>query len=198
MDSTRSHPMSPLSSERIERSSQRSSWWGAPFVSGVLIAIVGFIAFWSPVITGIASAVFIGTLLAISGAIEMIGAFRNRGDRSAALPFLSGILSLVVGVLFITQPLLGVAALGLLLAAYFFTTGLFRGITSIADRYPRWGWDFAYGLIAIAAGVVLLLNWPVSTLFVVGLLVGIELISRGAALMAISWEMRRSLRRFTA
>ncbi|HEY8945086.1 MAG TPA: HdeD family acid-resistance protein [Polyangiaceae bacterium] len=191
MDSSRIKTRMRERGDRPREISPYLTAWGAPFVSGLLVAAVGLVAFWFPVISGVASAVFLGVMLAIAGVIELIGAIRHRKDRSAVLPILSGLLSIVVGILFITQPLLGVAALGLLVAAYFFATGLFRGITSVIDRYPRWGWDFAYGVIAVAAGAVLLLNWPASSLVLIGLLVGIELIARGAALMAVAWRIRR-------
>jgi uncharacterized membrane protein HdeD (DUF308 family) len=178
-------------SERVDTSRPAaSSIWGGAFVSGLLISILGLMAFWTPVVSGVASAVVIGVLLAIAGAVELVGAFRNRREHSVVLPVLSGILSLVVGALFVIRPLVGVAAIALLVAAYFFATGLFRGVTSIADRYPRWGWDFAYGLIAVAAGAIVLLAWPLTSLLIVGMLVGIELLSRGVALMAISWKVR--------
>lgn len=177
-------------SRRLEISRSPNASWGPPFVSGLLIALVGLVAFWTPVVTGVASAMLIGALLTAAGLIEVVGAIRNRHRGSIALPLLSGILTAVVGMLFLARPLLGVAALGLLLAAYFFATGLFRGITSIADRYPRWGWDFAYALIALAAGVFTLLGWPRSSLLLIGMLVGIELMARGVALMGIGWKVR--------
>jgi uncharacterized membrane protein HdeD (DUF308 family) len=180
-------------SDRVDIAPPATGLWGGAFVSGLLISILGCIVFWTPVVSGVASAVAIGVLLAIAGAVELVGAFRNRRERSIILPVLSGILSIVVGVLFVVRPLVGVATLGLMIAAYFFATGLFRGVTSIADRYPRWGWDFAYGLIAVAAGLFVLLSWPMSSLVLVGMLVGIELISRGVALMAIGWKVRNLL-----
>lgn len=88
-------------------------------------------------VTGVVSAVFLGIALGAAGVVEIIGAFKHRRDRAAVMPALSGILSVVVGVLFVTRPLVGVAALGLLVAAHFFATGLFRGIVSLADRYER-------------------------------------------------------------
>ena len=172
-----------------------SSFWTGPFVSGLLIALVGIIAFWTPLVTGVASALLIGGLLTFAGAVELIGSFRRRHEGSVAHSVLSGILSLVVGILFLARPVAGVGALGLMLAAYFFASGLFRVINSAADRYSRWGWDFAYGLVALAAGVMVLMYWPLSSLVLVGMLIGLELLARGIALMGIGWGMRSFLQR---
>lgn len=177
--------------EREEYAIQgRRSYWSGPFVAGLLIAIIGIVAFWTPLVTSIASVLLIGALLASAGVVELIGSFRHRHDGITAHSVLSGILSLVVGILFIARPVVGVAALGLMLAAYFFATGLFRIINAVADRYPRWGWDLAYGLIALAAGVMVMLYWPIASLVLIGMLVGVELLGRGIALMAIGWGLR--------
>jgi uncharacterized membrane protein HdeD (DUF308 family) len=161
-------------------------------VSGILIAIVGVIAFISPAIAGLVSVKFFGVLFVVAGVIEVWGAFRHRHERSLLLPFLSGILTAAVGVVFLARPMIGLASVALLLIAYFFVTGLFRGITSLVDRYHNWGWDLAYGVIAVAAAVVLFMNWPLSSLFLVGLLVGVQLIALGVTLMAGGWSIRRA------
>jgi uncharacterized membrane protein HdeD (DUF308 family) len=85
-----------------------------------------------------------------------------------------------------------------MLAGYFFASGLFHAITSVMDRYARWGWDFVYGAISLFLGVVVMSEWPVSAVWLVGTLVGLGILFRGVALMAGSLTLRRALRDVTA
>ena len=85
----------------------------------------------------------------------------------------------------------GLATITLLLAGYFIANGLFRCVTSVADRYFHWGWDFALGAISIFLGVIVIGQWPVSALWVVGTLVGVEIFFRGLGLMVAGLDIRR-------
>ena len=175
-----------------------SAAWGGPFVMGTLLVLLGIFAFIAAGITSLATAIMFGILLFVAGILEIVYAFRVRRGGRFTLYFLGGIFSVVVGVLFLVRPLAGLAALSLLLAGYFFATGLFRGITSVMDRYPRWYFDFFYGVVAVLLGVLIVAQWPISSLWIVGALVGAEIASRGIAMMAVALEMRRVLRQTPA
>ncbi|MCI0569401.1 MAG: DUF308 domain-containing protein [Myxococcaceae bacterium] len=172
--------------------------WGAPFFLGLLLVALGVFAFIAAGLTSLASILFFGVLLFAGGVLEVIHAFRVRKEGRFLLYFLGGVLSLVVGALFFLRPLESLASVTLLLAAYFFASGLFRGITSVMDRYPGWGWDFFYGAVSVVLGVVLFAQWPVSSLWLLGVLVAAALIARGAAVMGASLALRRGLRAATA
>jgi uncharacterized membrane protein HdeD (DUF308 family) len=184
-----------MADERVdERGALPSAVWGAPFVLGLLMTLVGLLALSMAVWTSLASIIFLGVMLFISGLIEIGHAFRTWKTGRPLAHFLGGILSAVVGVLLAARPLAGLAAVSLLLAGYFFASGLFRAITSIADRYSQWGWDLLYGISAVILGVVLLAQWPNSALWVVGVLVGIEILFRGTTLMAGGLGLRHVIR----
>jgi uncharacterized membrane protein HdeD (DUF308 family) len=170
---------------------EASAGWGGPFVLGLLVMAVGVLALLSALWTGLASIILLGILLAISGVLQIGYSFGRDRTGSPGVHLLAGILSAVVGVLIAARPAIGLAALTLLLAGYFFASGLFRTITSVVDRYARWGWDFAYGISAIILGIILVASWPTSAAWLVGTLVGLEIIFRGASLMAASLALRR-------
>jgi uncharacterized membrane protein HdeD (DUF308 family) len=176
------------------RSRMGSSVWGGPFVVGLLITLLGCLALASIGITSLISVIFYGSLLTVMGIAEIVHAFRVRKTGPFLLFLLGGVLSTIVGVLVLAWPAAGLAAMTLLLAGYFFATGLFRAITSLMDRYPRWGWDFADGVVCVALGVIIMALWPLSTLWAVGIVVGVGIISRGIALMASSLAVRSVLR----
>ena len=106
---------------------------------------------------------------------------------------MSGFLSIAVGGVFLARPFAGLAAVSLMLAGYFFASGLFRAITSVIDRYRHWGFDLFYGAITVFLGVLLLQGWPATAFWLLGTLVGIELILRGAAVLGASLALRRAL-----
>jgi uncharacterized membrane protein HdeD (DUF308 family) len=157
---------------------------------GILLIIGGTFALCASVLTSIVSVIFVGVMLLVVGVLEIISAFRVRHSGHFLMYLLAGVLALVVGGLFLYWPLASLASLTLLIAGYMFASGLFRGITSIVDRYPRWGWDLAYAIVALALGVYIAGSWPFSSFWVLGTVVAAEIIVRGIALVAASWVLR--------
>ena len=168
----------------------RTYEWGIPMTMGILLIVGGTFALFASVLTSIVSVIYLGVLLLIVGVLEIVSAFRARHTGPFVVYFLAGLLSLVVGALFLYRPLASLASLTLLIAGYLFASGLFRGITSIVDRYPRWGWDLAYAVVALALGVYVAAQWPLSSLWVLGTVVAVEIMARGIALVAASWVLR--------
>jgi uncharacterized membrane protein HdeD (DUF308 family) len=168
----------------------RTHTWGVPMALGILLVIGGTFALMASVLTSYVSVVFIGALLVGVGVFEAVAAFRLRKEAPVVPYFLSGLLAIVVGALFLYKPLASLASVTLLIAGYLFASGLFRGITAAMDRYPRWGWDFAYGLMAIALGVYVAASWPISSFWVLGTIVAAEIIVRGVTLISASWVIR--------
>jgi uncharacterized membrane protein HdeD (DUF308 family) len=162
--------------------------WGWPMAIGILLILGGAFALFASVLTSLVSVLYIGLMLIVVGVFEIVSAFRVRDGRSRY--FLAGVLALVVGGLFLYRPLASLASLTLLIAGYLFARGLFRGITSILDRYPGWGWDLAYGIVAVALGVYVAASWPFSSFWVLGTIVAAEIIACGIALVAVSLSIR--------
>jgi uncharacterized membrane protein HdeD (DUF308 family) len=125
--------------------SNGDSSWGIPMTIGVLMIVGGTFALSAAVLTSIVSVLYLGVILAAVGVLEIVPAFRLRRGGPFLMSFLAGLLALVVGALFLARPFAGMASLTLLVACYLFAGGLFRGITSITDRYRGWGWDLSYG-----------------------------------------------------
>ncbi len=173
-----------------------AGFWGGPFVMGLLLTLLGIVALGAVVLTSFVSVIFYGSMLMVAGVFEIIHAFRVRKTGPFLMFLLGGILSLVVGVMVLAQPGVGLVALTLLLAGYFFASGLFRGVTSIVDRYANWGWDFAYGVVSVLLGAIIFAQMPASTLWALGLVVGVEILSRGISIMAGALAVRGAMRRY--
>ena len=95
-------------------------------------------------------------------------------------------MSLAVGVLLIWYPLAGAVSLTILLTAFFIAEGIFQLVTSIAYRDAMggsWGWLLVSGIADLALAAIIILGWPVTAVWVLGLLVGINLITSGFAIV---------------
>ena len=188
--------MSPSNEVEAHRSSRvtahryESHGWGVPMTIGILLIAAGTFALYAAVLTSLVSVIYLGIMLMVVGVLEMISAFRARHSGPFVVYFLAGLMSLVIGGLFLYRPLASLASLTLLMAGFLFASGLFRGITSVVDRHPRWGWDLAYSLVALALGVYMVAQWPLSSLWVLGTVVAVEILARGIALVAASWVLR--------
>lgn len=181
----------PLIAElRHEISALRGNWFWFVLLGIGLIAL-GAVALGSVVIASLAAAVAIGILLIVGGIAEVIGAIWCRGWSGFFLHLLSGILSTVVGILFLRAPLGALAALTLLIACFLMVGGLFKVVSALSYRFAAWGWAFASGVIDLLLGVLIWGEWPGSALWVIGLFVGVNLLFRGANWVALGLALRK-------
>ena len=141
-------------------------------------------------IASLAAAVAIGILLLLAGVGEVIGAFWCRGWSGFFLELLSGVLSIVVGLLFLRAPLNALAALTLLIACFLMVGGIFKIVAALSYRFAAWGWSLASGIIDLILGVMIWQEWPASALWVIGLFVGINLLFRGINWIALGLALR--------
>jgi uncharacterized membrane protein HdeD (DUF308 family) len=182
---------------RHELTALRGNWFWF-VILGVALVVLGIVALGSVVIASLAAAVAIGVLLLLSGAAEAVGAFWCRGWSGFFLELLSGVLSIVVGLLFLRAPGDALAALTLLLACFLMVGGIFKVVAALAYRFAAWGWSLAGGIIDVILGVMIWQGWPASALWVIGLFVGINLIFRGFNWIALGLALRTLPRPQTA
>jgi len=164
---------------------------GGTLLLGVLWTITGVLCLAATGVASVAAVYYVGIVLAVGGLLSLIWGFRGAGSAAVVL----GILSLVVGILMFARPGVGLESLTLLLIGYFFIAGLFRVVTSLIDRLPGWGFACISGLCAIAIGVISVRAWPVSNFWLLGTLVGVELLIRGISMVAAAASARRVLRK---
>lgn len=159
-------------------------------ILGVALVVLGVIAMGSAVIASLAVAVAIGTLLIMGGAFEALGAFWCRGWSGFFLHLLSGVLSIVVGLMFLRAPVDALAALTLLAACFLMVSGIFKIVAAASYRFAAWGWPLVSGVIDVLLGFLIWQDLPESALWVVGLYVGINLFFRGVNWIALGLAVR--------
>jgi uncharacterized membrane protein HdeD (DUF308 family) len=153
--------------------------WGWFLALGIILIIVGTLAIGASFITSLAIVLVFGTLLLVGGSVQVIGAFFSRKWKGFFQELLAGILYLVVGLLMVNNPVATLAALTLLLAAFFLVAGIARVVVAVTERFENWGWVFVSGVVTFLLGILIWRGWPVSALWVIGLFVGIEMIFCG-------------------
>ena len=174
---------------RHELDALRGNWFWF-VILGIALVVLGTVALGSVVIASLAAAVAIGLLLLLGGAAECVGAFWCRGWSGFFLELLSGVLSIVVGLLFLRAPVGALAALTLLLACFLMVGGIFKIVAALSYRFAAWGWSLAGGIIDVILGVMIWQEWPASALWVIGLFVGINLLFRGVNWIALGLALR--------
>ena len=188
----------PLITElRHELNALRGNWFWF-VILGVALVVLGVIALGSVGIASLAAAAAIGVLLLLGGAAEVVGAFWCRGWSGFFLELLSGVLSIVVGLMFLRAPVGALLGLTLLVACFLMVGGIFKIVAALAYRFAAWGWSLAGGIIDVILGVMIWQEWPASALWVIGLFVGINLLFRGFNWIALGLALRSLPRSQTA
>jgi uncharacterized membrane protein HdeD (DUF308 family) len=169
----------------IRREIRAQQGWLVPL--GILLMVLGSVAIVCAFAATLATVLLFGALLLIGGAAQLAHALTHRSDH-VAWEVATSLLYAVAGLLLVSDPATGAIGLTLLLAAFF----LFIGITriSLGLRIRRaYGVGGAYvlaGVLDLALGVLILLGWPGTAAWVIGLFLGIELVVAGIALLLVT------------
>lgn len=166
--------------------------WGWFLVWGIALVVLGMFAISAAAMTTLLSVIFIGFLLLISGAFIIIDTFtfwRGKGS-GFFLHLMMGLLYLAAGVILIGNPVQGSVSLTLLLGVLYTCLGIFRIFYGINYRMLRWGWSLVSGIVTLLLGILILASWPDSSLFIIGLFVGIDLLFCGWAYIMVAFMAR--------
>lgn len=160
---------------------------------GIVMLILGAAAVVVPNVATFAVEIFVGWLFTLCGAIQAICAFQSRKARSFFLHILGAVLYLAAGVLLLAYPLQGEITLTAIVVALFIVGGAFKIVAAIQLRsVPNWGWLLVSGIVTLMLGAFIWANWPGDAVWVIGLLVGIDLVFNGLWMTALSYGLRKS------
>lgn len=165
--------------------------WGWLLAIGIILIVLGLIALIDSVAVTIVSMVLFGWLLLLGGIFEAVQAFRHRKGGYFFLHLLNAAFSIVVGVMLLRSPLAGSLVVTLLMASYFVVVGVFRIFTALTVRIPGSGWALTDGIITLILGILVWAQWPESGLWIIGLFIGINLITTGWSQVMLAFAARR-------
>jgi len=162
-----------LSPELLSRNAKRTRW------VGIACMIIGVLAILLPSVFTIGFEIILGILLIAGGLLQVVNALTYR-SRYWTLPLFGGLLSVIIGGLFLFNPFTGAAVLTIFLAALFLIGGLARIIHSTQmPGIPGVGFGFLNGLLGILIAVLVVTGWPESSLWLIGVLIGVDFIVLG-------------------
>ncbi len=177
--------------EAMRETVKRYSLWY--LVEGVLLVVAGILAIIYPVISSGAVVILLGWLLIASGLLQGLSLIGARQVPHFWLQLISVILAILIGLLFLRDTTQGLMTLALLLIIFFMMEGISKVVFALTIRpFPNWGWVLASGLVGILLSLILWASLPVTAVWLIGLLLGIELISVGASIAYLAWQVRRS------
>lgn len=149
-------------------------------ITGVILLLCGLLAVAAPLAAGVSITILVGLLLTAGGIGQCLLALRAGAFGKGLLVFLIGGLTVIAGVFMLTQPLEGLEAITLFLAAYFLATGIFELIAAMQMRPTAgWGWMLLNGVVTLVLGLVIWRQFPLSGAWAVGVLFGLKLMMGG-------------------
>jgi uncharacterized membrane protein HdeD (DUF308 family) len=159
---------------------------------GVVYLITGLIALSSVVLATVASVFLVGVMMVIAGVAEVINAFQLKTWGKSLLWGALGLLYIVAGFLAFENPLLAAAILTLMLGGVLVVSGVMRIVLAFGmkEGMPSWLWVVLSGLITLLLGIVILAHWPVSSLYILGVFLGIDLVFAGVGWILIGAGLR--------
>lgn len=163
---------------------KKASGWGMAW--GFLTILIGLFAIASPLASGLAVTLVIGITLVAAGVSMLVFAFRAHSLGKILLKLLFAGLTIVAGILVLSEPGIALAKLTLIVGAFFVVDGFFGFIVAWNMKpAPGWGWMTVNAFVTMALGVMILKGWPEASLFVIGILVGIRLVFAGITMLTM-------------
>ncbi|MGB6396502.1 MAG: HdeD family acid-resistance protein [Bradyrhizobium sp.] len=167
--------------------------WGWIVALGVVYLIAGFIALGSVAVATVASVLVVGVMMIVAGVAEVFSAFQIKSWGKFLLWVLLGALYIVAGFVTFENPLLAAALLTLILGASLVASGIMRIVLAFSMKQETpWIWVVLSGVITLLLGLLILAHWPVSSLYILGVFLGIDLIMAGAGWIGIGFGLHRA------
>ena len=185
----------PTTSDDLRRdvASAIHAHWGLFLFEGIVLVLLGFAAIVLPVVATLAFTLVIGWLFLISGGVGLVTTFWMRSAPGFWWALLSAVIALAAGVILILWPISGVLSLTLVLIAFFVVEGvatLMYAFEHKAQLSGRWGWMLASGIVDLILAGIIFAGLPGTAAWALGLLVGINMLFGGTAMIGMALAAR--------
>lgn len=166
--------------------------WGWIVAFGVVALVAGVIALSSVAMATESAVLIVGVMMLIAGAAEIIAAFSVKTWGKFLLWMLLGALYIFAGVVCIQNPFAAATILTLMLGVALIVSGLVRIFLATQMKHGTpWGWVVFSGIVSFLLGLIIVAKWPVSSFFVLGIFLGIDLIFIGASWITMGLALKR-------
>jgi uncharacterized membrane protein HdeD (DUF308 family) len=167
--------------------------WRLFLIEGIVLVILGLAAIMLPLIATIAMAIVIGWIFLLSGVVGLLSTFRMRSAPGFWWSLLSGILGVVAGIVLLRWPLSGAFSLTLVLTLFLMLEGVVSIMFALEHKRElsgRWGVMLVSGVVDLILAAMIYAGLPGTAAWAIGLLVGINMVFGGSALIAMALHAR--------
>lgn len=162
---------------------------GMIMLLGILEMVAGIIVIGLPMVIGVSFVLIMGVMLLLSGILEVFGVL---GQGKWWSRVLLGVIGIIGGLFILAQPLFGLAFLNVLIMTYFIASGVARIMAGFQVRGTSESeWLMLGGLISLIFGILMMFRWPEMGMWVLGLLVGVNILISGMMNFSLALEARR-------
>jgi uncharacterized membrane protein HdeD (DUF308 family) len=158
---------------------------------GILLLVLGIAAILFPLASSLAAVVWIGWLLLIGGVVLLIHALHRREEGGFWLKLLWAVVYLVAGLLLLANPVSAIFTLTIVLAVLWVVEGITAIVLAFRLKPARpWGWVLFDGILTLLLGLLVWVGWPGNAPWLLGLFLGLSLLSTGVSLLLFGWALR--------
>lgn len=159
---------------------------------GAIAVIGGIFALLNPLVATLAAEQLAGWLFLVVGILQVIAGFREEGWGAKLWVLLLGVLAIVLGVALLGNPLAGILALTTVAAVLFLAGGLTKIVLAFSLEDRSYFWPILLsGAVSVILAIMIFANFPQSAAVLLGVLLGIDLISNGVAVIAMALALRK-------
>ena len=176
----------------IDRKAAHGIWMGI-LLYGILLLVLGVLALVAPIVASIAADIFIGWLFIVSGIIGLVATLSSWRTHGALWGIIGALLALILGLLLAFRPIQGLLSLTLLLVVFFIFEGVAQIVMALSHRravLSSWGWMLMSGIADLALAAIIIAGWPTSAAWALGLIVGVNLVTTGIAMITGGMAVR--------
>jgi uncharacterized membrane protein HdeD (DUF308 family) len=153
--------------------------WNWFFVLGIALVVLGSVSILFAVATTMVTVVFLGAVLLTAGIFEAIKSFKINKWSTFFLHLFLSVLYVVAGGFIILNPVINALSLTILVAMLFLVSGIVKIIFSFAKNLPHRFWLLLSGILSVILGILIIKEWPTTGLWVIGMLLGVDLVFAG-------------------
>jgi uncharacterized membrane protein HdeD (DUF308 family) len=168
-------------------------YWGLFLLEGILLIVLGSVAVLVPAVASVAATIVFGWILLLSGVVGLLTTLRARQAPGFGWSLLSAIIGIAAGVVLLAMPLQGTLSLTAVLIAFLLVEGVASILYAFEHRKGltgRWSWMLASGIIDVLLALILIAGLPGTAVWALGLLIGINMIFGGWALVWMALHAR--------
>ena len=167
--------------------------WALFLIEGIVLVVLGLVAIIVPPIATLAVTLLVGWLFLISGIVGLVMTFMARQAPGFWWALLSAVLGIGAGLVLLAWPLSGVLSLTLVLIVFFTIEGVASIMFALEHKRElsgRWGFMLASGIVDLIVAAIVLVGLPGTAAWAIGLLVGINMVFGGIALISLALYAR--------